>query len=48
LAVAAGGQHTCDISTLLRRVECWGNNSDGQLGNNGPASAIPVLVVGLP
>lgn len=31
-AVAVGGSHTCAI-TKTQRLECWGNNSHGQLGN---------------
>ena len=47
IAVSAGGQHTC---ALLKdgTVQCWGANSNGQLGN-GTTSAPgpPTAVVGL-
>ncbi len=31
--VSAGGAHTCALSLLPSRVECWGQNLYGQLGN---------------
>ena len=31
-AIAVGGSHTCAI-TKQRGLKCWGNNSNGQLGN---------------
>jgi len=31
-AVAAGGSHSCAISSENSTLLCWGNNSDGQLG----------------
>lgn len=44
--VAAGLQHTCALATD-GRVFCWGNNSDGQLGDGSTtASPSPVLVTG--
>lgn len=53
--VTAGGDHTCalhskvdpaDPSKLLGgRVSCWGSNSDGQLGSEGPSTSTPREVV---
>jgi alpha-tubulin suppressor-like RCC1 family protein len=37
LAVRAGGRHACAIVTG-RKVKCWGNNADGQLGTGDAAS----------
>jgi alpha-tubulin suppressor-like RCC1 family protein len=34
-SVAAGAQHTCALMTN-GTVECWGDGSLGQMGNNGP------------
>ena len=31
-AIAVGGSHTCAI-TKERQLKCWGDNSNGQLGN---------------
>jgi alpha-tubulin suppressor-like RCC1 family protein len=42
--IAAGGSHTCVI-TSTSHVQCWGNNSSGQLGNGGiNGSPTPQLV----
>lgn len=47
-AVAAGGGHTCAV-TSDRAGFCWGRNSNGQLGDNGStSSAQPVAVTAQP
>ncbi|GEM_PF-2204839 len=44
--LAAGYRHTCGVLSDAT-VVCWGNNSDGQLGNGSRrSSAAPVRVVG--
>ena len=46
-AIATGDNHTCSLTTS-GAVQCWGNNSDGQLGNGTIThSATPVPVSGL-
>ena len=46
-AIAVGGSHTCAL-TKQRGLKCWGNNSNGQLGNGSLTnSPTPVAVVGL-
>jgi alpha-tubulin suppressor-like RCC1 family protein len=42
--VAAGGNHTCAL-TAAGPVECWGDNSFGQLGNNNASSGIVKIPV---
>lgn len=45
--IAAGGNHTC-ILTNEGGVQCWGDNTQGQLGNAQQTnSAVPVNVAGL-
>ena len=45
-SIAAGGYHTCALSAT-GRIDCWGQNSNGQLGNNSTMnSLVPVEVTG--
>jgi alpha-tubulin suppressor-like RCC1 family protein len=46
-AIAAGNYHTCAI-TSLGGVECWGSNSDGQLGDGSTLRRLtPKAVIGI-
>jgi len=46
-AIAAGGYHTCALTTS-GTMQCWGRNLDGQLGNNSTKnSSVPVTVANL-
>jgi alpha-tubulin suppressor-like RCC1 family protein len=46
-AIAAGLYHTCALM-MTRSMKCWGDNRDGQLGNNSTISSlVPVDVYGV-
>lgn len=45
IGLAAGTAHSCNL-TEDGGIKCWGNNSNGQLGNNGTTNqSTPVVVV---
>jgi alpha-tubulin suppressor-like RCC1 family protein len=46
--VASGGDHTC-VVVAGRQVRCWGDDQDGDLGDDAPTSPspLPVITVGL-
>jgi len=47
VSVAAGGAHTCAV-TSFGSVQCWGGNSQGQLGDGTTTNRnVPVTVLGL-
>lgn len=47
VGVAAGGFHSC-AALMDGTARCWGDNSNGELGDgSGDASTIPVVVTGL-
>jgi alpha-tubulin suppressor-like RCC1 family protein len=50
--IVAGESHTCAVTNNNTVVSCWGDNSDGQLGNDDSgvdkAIALPLKVIGLP
>jgi alpha-tubulin suppressor-like RCC1 family protein len=41
--LAGGGAHTCAI-TSAGALDCWGSDSNGQLGDDVGGNAIPVPV----
>ena len=45
IRVVVGAEHACALLTT-HDVYCWGDNTHGQLGRSGGASATPVLVSG--
>jgi len=48
IAIGAGGSHSCAVLETEGRVQCWGENYSGQLGDGGPDdSAIPINAWGM-
>ena len=45
-AVAVGRLHACALTTV-RGVNCWGRNSQGEIGDNATTNRLPVDVCGL-
>jgi alpha-tubulin suppressor-like RCC1 family protein len=45
VAIAVADRHACAL-LATGAVECWGDNSAGQLGSLGGGSLVPVDVVG--
>lgn len=46
--IAAGYKHTCGIELLNQKAHCWGENWQGQLGNNSQMESwTPVKVMGV-
>ncbi len=43
--VAAGGSHSCALLGGTRTVNCWGENTSGQLGNNTTATQTRAVAV---
>jgi alpha-tubulin suppressor-like RCC1 family protein len=44
--IAGRGYHTCALSAT-GRIDCWGDNADGQLGNNSTTNSyVPIEVTG--
>jgi alpha-tubulin suppressor-like RCC1 family protein len=43
-AISAGGSHTCALLSD-KTVQCWGENSSGQLGNNSTTNATTPVIV---
>ena len=44
MSLTAGGTHTCGVTTT-GLAYCWGNNSDGQLGNDNTVASAPTPVL---
>jgi alpha-tubulin suppressor-like RCC1 family protein len=44
VALAAGGNHTCDIENTTAAIDCWGDNTSGQLGNGNTNRVVGVTL----